>query len=133
MAIDYFFNHHVAPSPYTYSEGEKDEISAMHSWERTCGWDIRRFGTPDKWTAAELFPLLQDCLAREHDDALIIGFGVPVSWMNESISVTDLPTRFGKLSFTYDPTSATACATVENPPPGGIRLDFPRPANLKMN
>lgn len=129
VSIEMFLSQHTAPGLYTYSEGHEDENSCLQ-WQRTRGWDKIRFVTPHGWTAAELFLLLRDCLAREVDDALVIGSGIPESWMTQPFSVENLPTYFGRASFAYDPAKRTLTAEVERPPQGGIRSELPGAVKL---
>jgi hypothetical protein len=129
VSIEMFLSQHTAPGLYTYSEGHEDENSCLQ-WQRTRGWDKIRFVTPHGWTAAELFLLLRDCLAREVDDALVIGSGIPESWMTQPFSVENLPTYFGRASFAYDPAKRTLTAEVERLPQGGIRSELPGAVKL---
>lgn len=122
--IEYFLREHIAPGLYTYSESNGDENSSLQ-WQRTRGWDHISYVTPHAWTAAELFLLLRDCLAREEGDSLIIGSGIPKAWLNSAFEVKELPTYFGKLSFKYEPTLKTVEVQIDTVPPGGIQADFP--------
>jgi hypothetical protein len=124
VSIEMFLSQHIAAGLYTYSEGHEDENSCLQ-WQRTRGWDKIRFVTPHGWTAAELFLLLRDCLAREVNDSLVIGSGVPVAWLKDSFSIKNLPTYFGRLSYSYDSDTATVKVTCERPPQGGVHSDFP--------
>ncbi|MCC6444840.1 MAG: hypothetical protein IT210_15455 [Armatimonadetes bacterium] len=51
-----------------------------------------RFVASNGWVLAELFLVLRDCLAREEGDSLVIGSGVPKSWLNHPFSVRNMPT-----------------------------------------
>lgn len=124
VSIEMFLSQHIAPGLYTYSEGHEDENSCLQ-WQRTRGWDKIRFVTPHGWTAAELFLLLRDCLAREVDETLVIGSGIPETWMTKPFSVKNLPTYFGRASFAYDPAKRTLTASVERLPKGGVRSELP--------
>jgi hypothetical protein len=117
--VEHFLTEQVAPGLYTYHEGIGDENSSLQ-WQRTRGWDKTPFVTPHGWTAAELFLLLRDCLAREEGDQLVIGSGIPQSWLSQPFSVEHLPTYFGALSFHYTPNDGTLTVQVERQPPGGI-------------
>ncbi len=130
-AIENFLTTHTAPGLYTYFEGSCDENSSL-LWQRTRGWDHIRYVTPHGWTAAELFSLLRDCLAREEGGQLIIGSGIPAAWMNSPFSVQDLPTYFGKLSFSYNPADQTAKVKIDRLPPQGIRADFITRVDLEV-
>ena len=100
VSIEMFLTQHTAPGLYTYHEGSMDENSFLQ-WQRTRGWDDISYITPHGWTAAELFLLLRDCLIREEENALIIGSGVPKSWLNSDFSAKHLPTHYGEVSFEY--------------------------------
>jgi hypothetical protein len=124
ITIEYFLRDHIAPGLYTYSESNTDENTSFQ-WQRTRGWDFIHYVTPHAWTAAEVFLLLRDCLAREEDGKLIIGSGIPQSWLGKAFSVERLPTYFGELSFHYDPDGQTLDVQVERQPPNGIEVRFP--------
>ncbi|MBZ0297132.1 MAG: hypothetical protein K8L99_31525 [Anaerolineae bacterium] len=122
--IEHFLTEQIAPGLYTYSEGDGDENSSLQ-WQRTRGWDQIRYVTPHGWTAAEVFLLLRDCLAREEDNKLIIGSGIPETWLTKSFSVRNLPTYFGNLSFHYEPDNNKLEVELERRPSGGIQVEFP--------
>lgn len=100
VSIEMFLSTHTAPGLYTYHEGENDENSAQ-LWQRTRGWDDINYVTPHGWTAAEVFLLLRDCLIREDDGTLLIGSGIPESWLKEDFEVRNIPTYYGPVSFHY--------------------------------
>src|SRR5258708_29883645 len=131
VSIEYFLSNHVAPRLYTYSEGNKDENSSL-LWQQTRGWDHIKHVTPHGWTAAELFLLLRDCLAREQGDTLIIGSGIPAAWMNQPFEIRNLPTYLGKLSFSYEPNTKVVAVEPETPPAGGLVSELPIPVDLKI-
>jgi hypothetical protein len=128
--IEHFLTSHTAPGLYTYSEGNSDENSSLQ-WQRTRGWDYIKYVTPHGWTAAELFLLLRDCLAREEGDKLVIGSGIPAAWLNADFEIKDLPTHFGKVSFRYKSADNTLEVQSEALPPGGIQLDLPNEVKLE--
>ena len=128
LTVEQFLANHTAPGLYTYSEGKDDENSAL-LWQRTRGWDIIKYVTPHGWTAAELFLLLRDCLAREDGDKLIIGSGIPKMWMEKPFAVENMPTHFGKLSFKYEPAGKKLTVQIERMPKEGIQVEFPAPVN----
>jgi hypothetical protein len=130
VSIDYFLENHTAPGLYTYPEGSRDENSALLLWENTRGWDRARYATPAGWTAAELFLLLRNCLVREEGDALVVGSGVPESWMSQAFAIRDFPTYFGKVSFAYDPSTRRIAVEVERRPTGGVRSELPDSVEL---
>lgn len=113
QTIEWYFANQSAPGTYGWSEGNRDENSALLLWQRTRGWDRMRWVTPTGWTLSEMFLLLRDCLLREQGDELILGEGVPASWMDKPFGVENLPTHFGKVSFRYDPQTSTVVVAVE--------------------
>jgi len=114
VSIEHFLTNHTAPGLYSYHEGECDENSSLQ-WQRLRGWDEIRYVTPHGWTAAELFHLLRDCLIREEDEGLVIGSGIPESWLSSDFSVKNIPTYFGKASFCYSPKDKTLTVKTEDP------------------
>lgn len=131
VTIEHFLTEQIAPGLYTYSEGNSDENSSLQ-WQRTRGWDQIRYVTPHGWTAAELFLLLRDCLAREDGDKLIIGSGIPKAWLNQAFSVQNLPTYFGNLSFSYQPGDKALTVQVERLPAGGVQAEFPAMVDVRV-
>lgn len=99
VSIEWFLSHHTAPGLYTYPEAIDGNTSLL--WPRTRGWDDTEYVTPHGWTAAEVFHLLRDCLVREKEGTLVIGSGIPYSWKDETFSVSNIPTYFGRISFVY--------------------------------
>lgn len=124
QTMEHFLGTHTSPGLYTYSEGKDDENSAL-LWQRTRGWDVINYVTPHGWTAAELFLFMRDSLAREDGDKLVIGSGIPESWMDNPFSVESMPTHFGRVSFHYDPKDKSLRVQVERPPAGGIISELP--------
>ena len=122
VSIEHFLTHHTAPGLYTYLEAIGNTALL---WPRTRGWDDSTCVTPHGWTAAELFLLLRDCLAREQDDALVIGMGIPASWRDKPFEVTGLPTYFDLADFAYDPATATLRVKTQRPVPQGVRSALP--------
>jgi hypothetical protein len=122
--LEHFLTDHTSPGLYTYSEGNRDENSFL-LWQRTRGWDKIRYVTPHGWTAAEVFLLLRDCLAREENNRLLIGSGIPEAWQDKPFAVRNLPTYFGRLSYSYVPGTRRLSVTVERLPAGGVSVDMP--------
>jgi hypothetical protein len=130
--IERFLTNHHAPGLYTYHEGQRDENTALLLWQRTRGWDKAPCVTPHGWTAAELFLLLRDCLVREEGGALVVGSGVPASWMDRPFSVGGLPTHFGRASFSYEPEGRRLELTTARRPPLGVRAEFAVPVHVEV-
>lgn len=124
QTIEWYFANQSAPGTYGWPEGERDENSALLMWQMTRGWDKMHWVTPTGWTLSEMFLLLRDCLVREEGDTLVLGLGVPSSWLDKPFAVTDLPTHFGRVSYCYNPAARAVTVDVERPPAGGIRSAF---------
>jgi len=122
VSIESFLANHTAPGLYTYHEGSMDENSFL-LWQRTRGWDDINFITPHGWTAAELFLLLRDCLVYEENGAVIIGSGIPESWLESDFSVGNIPTFCGNLSFKY--TAADKTLRVQTEDGVDVRHELP--------
>ncbi|MDA3960738.1 MAG: hypothetical protein PF961_08105 [Planctomycetota bacterium] len=56
---------------------------------------------PHNWSNAELIACLRDCVVRDDGDALVLAPHLPEAWLvpGASVSVSDLPTRFGPISY----------------------------------
>jgi hypothetical protein len=76
--------------------------------------------------------LLRDCLIREDGETLVIGSGIPASWMDKPFTVRHMPTYFGEVSLSYDPQLKELQVSVERIPAGGIRHELPTEAALKI-
>jgi hypothetical protein len=116
-SIEHFLTHHAAPGLYTYHEGEGDENSFL-LWQHVRGWDRIGCVTPHGWTASELFHLLRDCLVYEQDEELVIGAGVPESWLRSGrhFGIAHAPSHFGEVSWRYDPAEKTVHVSAARPP-----------------
>lgn len=103
ISIEWFLSQHTAPGLYTYPEAIDGNTALL--WPRTRGWDDTEYVTPHGWTAAEVFHLLRDTLIREEmgegGNRLIIGSGIPKSWEEHDFEVENIPTYYGKVSFSY--------------------------------
>lgn len=130
QTLEWYFANQSAPGTYGWPEGERDENSALLLWQKVRGWDKMRYVTPNGWTLSEMFLLLRDCLLREEGNALILGLGVPIEWMDKAFGVTDMPTHFGRVSYRYDPQAHTVTVSSERPILGGIRSAFLRDVDI---
>lgn len=126
VSIEHFLSNHIAPGLYTYNEGSGDENSFC-LWQHTRGWDRIRYVTPHGWTAAELLMLLRDCMVYESGESLVIGAGVPESWVKSGkpFGISNVPTYFGKISWIFYPDDERLETDVERPPAGGIVVAIP--------
>ncbi|MGQ9524343.1 MAG: hypothetical protein ACUVTZ_05805 [Armatimonadota bacterium] len=126
--IDSFLTHHAAPGLYAYHEGEGDENSSG-LWQRIRGWNPVPKVMPHGWTSAELFLLLRDCMVYESRNFLIIGAGVPASWMTAGgeIGIDNAPTYYGRASWraALSGNVLRVAIEAERPPDGGYVLCLP--------
>lgn len=92
---------------------------------------------PHGWVGSDYIRSVLDMLAyvREGDDALILGAGIPVEWLEQpGVTVRDLPTPWGTLDFTMrsaDGGVETRVAGALRVPPGGIRVRPPLPRRAR--
>lgn len=102
--LHYFFDQQCAPGLYTYWEGEGEE-NTFKQWENYRGWLQPRHVTPHYWTASEMLHLQLDMLVYVDESKpefeLVIGGGIPASWLKEPISVKDYRTKAGVVSWDY--------------------------------
>jgi len=126
--IESFLTHHAAPGLYAYHEGEGDENS-FGLWGRIRGWNPVPKVMPHGWTSAELFLLLRDCMVYEDHNHLVIGAGVPASWMAEGaeFGIGGAPTYFGRASWEASVSGSAVRVRIESerPPEGGYVLCLP--------
>jgi hypothetical protein len=100
---------------------------------------------PHTWVGSDFIRSALDMFAyeRDADDALVIGAGVSADWALApgGVAVRDLPTRYGRLTYTMTGdkrdkravrTSISASLTI---PPGGlvVRSPFDVPATARVN
>ncbi|TQV62671.1 MAG: hypothetical protein FNT29_08825 [Halothiobacillaceae bacterium] len=90
---------------------------------------------PHGWAAGEFIRALLSLIVhpRESDQALIIGAGLPPSWLDapEGLHVRGLSTRYGRLDLDIE-RSASGVLQIRvggdlRAPPGGVWLDLPLP------
>jgi hypothetical protein len=77
---------------------------------------------PHTWVGSDYIRSVTDMLAyeREEDDALIIGAGIVEPWVTSApgVSVRELATHYGPLSFTMSGTASEARVRID----GGLRM-----------
>ena len=130
VSIEWFLSHHTAPGLYTYPEAIDGNTALL--WPRTRGWDDTNYVTPHGWTAAELFLLLRDCLVREEDGRLVIGSGIPQSWLDKDFMAGDLPTHCGTISFWYYAAQKELIVEAGASAAGKIRHELPSSVKLTI-
>ncbi len=87
---------------------------------------------PHTWVGSDFIRSIRSMFAyeRESDAALVIGAGIPESWIasGEGVGVSALPTYYGPLTYSVHRTSGGASVDVRGPidmPPGGIEVRAP--------
>ena len=137
---------------YAFDEGGKSGPGGWHHLRTT--WD-KDVAMPHGWANAELHLLIRDSLVYEDGDKLVLLAGVPPQWLraparalagapagaparapgappqrpDELIKVVDLPTHFGRCSFSVMPGADEKSSIIDLPadaaPPGGFVLCLP--------
>lgn len=103
--LRWFWANQAAPGLYTWWESNGEE-NTFGRWETVRGWAQPPYVTPHYWTAAEMILLQLDMLAcldeSERQPALIVGAGIPVGWLDQSLSVEGVSTRLGRVDWTWN-------------------------------
>jgi hypothetical protein len=55
---------------------------------------------PHGWVGSDFLRSVRNLFVYERDKALVLAAGIKPDWLDKGVSVTNLPTYFGKLSFT---------------------------------
>jgi hypothetical protein len=55
---------------------------------------------PHGWVGSDFLRSVRNLFVYERDKALVLAAGIKSDWLDKGVSVTNLPTYFGKLSFT---------------------------------
>jgi hypothetical protein len=93
---------------------------------------------PHTWVGSDFVRSVLDMLAypREADDALVVGAGVPLSWLAPpGITVRDLATPYGDLGFTMRTLGDSVevwVGELSRMPPGGVVVSVPSPGGLRQ-
>jgi hypothetical protein len=113
---------------------------SWHQWPEIAWRDPRTPGhlgdLPHSWISAEYMLSFLSMLAfeREADHALVIAAGIPDTWLIEGVAVRELPTHYGKLSYTLRKEgSDTLCVSIAGDlavPPGKVIVKPPLSAPL---
>jgi hypothetical protein len=87
---------------------------------------------PHTWVGSDFIRSVRSMFAyeRESDTSLVIGAGIPESWVmsDEGVGVSDLPTYYGPLTYSMRRTSEGASVEVSgriDVPPGGVEVRAP--------
>ena len=103
--LRWFWRHQASPGLYTWWEG-KGEENTFGRWERVRGWVTPPHVTPHYWTAAEMLLLQLDMLAyidqTTNQPTLVIGAGIPDTWLKQPMQVRGLPMPNGEIDWNWD-------------------------------
>ncbi|BAT53146.1 hypothetical protein NOS3756_21050 [Nostoc sp. NIES-3756] len=103
--LNWFWQHQASPGLYTWWEGQGEENTSKR-WEDVRGWVNPPHVTPHYWTAAEMLLLQLDMLAytdiTASEPTIVIGAGIPQTWLNQPMSVQNLPIPNGSLNWQWD-------------------------------
>jgi hypothetical protein len=100
QTLEYFWKNQASPGLYTMWEGSGEENS-FGLWQDVRGWATPPHVTPHYWAASEMLHLQLDMLVHEDAHGLVIGAGVPAEWLKQELSVTNLASRSGMVSWQW--------------------------------
>jgi hypothetical protein len=132
--LRYFWAHQPIPGLYTLWEGQGEENTSGR-WRQVRGWVEPTNVTPHYWSAAEML-LLQLAMLAEvegpiEDRALVIGPGVPASWLVKPFAVKGVGTGYGPVDWEWNPGLVTVHADLRIP----VKLGpaFPPGTKLRLS
>jgi hypothetical protein len=132
QTIEWFWSQQPIPGLYTLWEGNAEENS-FDLWKKTRGWVTPPNVTPHYWSAAEMLLLQVAMLAEVQGDAasreLVIGSGVPVTWLSRPIMVAGLGTSAGLVDWSWDGENVEVTIRGEQLP---VRLGPAFPSTAKL-
>jgi hypothetical protein len=99
--LEYFWKQSPAPGLFTQWESDREE-HGFNRWERVRGWAKPPHVTPHYWSAAEMILTQTAMLAYLDLDTLVVGAGVPRSWLSQPLKVEGLITDSGPVSWSWD-------------------------------
>ena len=102
--LEWFWSNQTSPGLYTWWEGTGEE-NTFHVWESIRGWVKPPYVTPHYWTAGEMLAMQADMLAyvdeSQSEPVLVIGGGVPPSWVGQPMRVAGGPTSAGVVDWSW--------------------------------
>jgi len=111
---------------YAFDEGGKSGPGGWRFYRTTWNPDV---AMPHGWAVAELWLLMRDCLVFESGDRLVLLAGVDPAWLHapEGVSVRNMPTYFGRLTFHWSAEGNGAHLRFDGAtsPPGGFVVRLP--------
>lgn len=103
--LEWFWNHQASTGLWTWWEGSGDG-DPFGTWHQVRGWVKPPHVTPHYWTAAETALLQMDMMAATEETpvgpGLLLGGGVPRSWMASPIAVSNLGIAAHVVSWEWD-------------------------------
>ncbi len=88
---------------------------------------------PHTWISSDYINAVRSIFAYEKGDSLVVAAGVDPAWLGEGVTVGNLPTQFGALSYTFrkEGGAITLRASGAAVPPAGFVVSLPqRLANM---
>ena len=125
----------ASPGLYTWDRPAPTTEEVADAWQYARGWHDRDTVSPDYETAALLLLLQQDMLVyledRATEPAVVIGAGVPASWLAHQMSASGLALPGGSIAWHWD---GEAMHVTLQGPSRTIRLGpaFPPQAELRI-
>jgi len=92
---------------------------------------------PHSWAGADFLNLARTIFAWENGEQLVLGLGLDEAWLQrpEGVSVRNLPTHFGPISYAVTASGETVTASVRGDlhrtPAAGIVFHSPRAAAIR--
>jgi len=133
--VDLHLDHPQMRGWFAFDEGGKSGSGGWHhlrtTWphSKTEPDKNKAVAMPHGWAIAEIWLLMRDCLVYERDDRLVLLAGVSPDWFTDTkgITITNLPTYFGKLDLHWKTTTHGAVLELGDQvqPPGGFVLCLP--------
>lgn len=133
--MQWFWDHQSSPGFYTWWEGDGEENS-FGRWTHIRGWVSPPDVTPHYWTAAEMALLQMDMLGYLDEVAaepvVVIGEGIPQSWLPTPMDVQGLRVGDGRLDWHWDGHEMTAILHGKKPVKVRLGRGFPKNAPLQL-
>jgi len=99
--LTWFWDHSPSPGLYTLWEAG-DEQHSFDRWPQTRGWAKPPHVSPQYRASAEMVLTQLAMLAHVDGGVLVIGAGIPSSWLERPLDVRGLVTQAGPVSWSWD-------------------------------
>lgn len=89
---------------------------------------------PHTWVGAEYLNAVRSLFVCEQNEQLILGVGIDDAWLKEGVSVKDMPTYYGSISYSIEKEENILRAKFEGDatsPPGGFVFKIPSAGKVK--